>query len=82
MNSHLLPLLISYRSRGEKLIEYKATDSSRVIISVSSDEHSVLQSSDIARRNLMLSLLGLKGLKFCHGRKENLSFVFLFSEPD
>ena len=33
MNSHLLPLFISYRSCGEKLIKYQA-NSSRVIMSV------------------------------------------------
>ena len=33
MNSHLLPLFISYKSSGEKLIKYQA-DSSCVIMSV------------------------------------------------
>ena len=33
LNSHLLPLLISYRSSGEKLIKYQA-NSSCVIMSV------------------------------------------------
>ena len=53
MNSHLLPLFVSYRSSGEKLITYQANSS---CVS-NSHNHSVLQSIDITRRNLMLITL-------------------------
>ena len=55
MNSHLLPLFISYRSSGEKLIKYQAIFSCDHINN--SHDHSVLQSIDITRRNLMLITL-------------------------
>ena len=56
MNSHLLPLFISYKSSGEKLIKI----SSRFILCDhvrNSHDHSVLQSIDITKRNLMLITL-------------------------
>ena len=56
LNSHLLPLFISYRSRGEKLIKYQANfilcDHVR-----NTHDHSDLQSIDITRKNLMLITL-------------------------
>ena len=57
LNSHLLPLFISYRSSGEKLI---IKISSKFILCDhvrNSHDHSVLQSIDISRRNLMLITL-------------------------
>ena len=57
MNSHLLPLFISYRSCGEKLIKYQANSSGVIMPVILSHYHSVLQSTDITRRNLMLITL-------------------------
>ena len=66
MNSHLLPLFISYRSSEEKLIKYQAISSS-VIMSVS-------LMTTLFNKVLILqggiwcwSLLGLKGLKEAAG---------------
>ena len=63
MNSHLLPLFISYKSSGEKSIKYQA-DSSCVIMSV-------ILMTTLFDRALILqgeiwcwSLLGLQGLKW------------------
>ena len=61
MNSHLLPLFISYRKSGEKLIKNQA-NSSCVIMSRNS-HHSVLQSIYITRRNLMLITPGALRVK-------------------
>ena len=57
LNSYLLPLFISYRSSGKKLTKYQANSSLCDHVSNSHD-HSVLQTVDIARRNLMLITLG------------------------
>ena len=54
LNSHLLPLFITYKSSGEKLIKYKA-NSSCVTMSV------ILMTVDIIRRNFMLITLRAQG---------------------
>ena len=62
MNSHLLPLLISYRSSGEKLIKYHSNSSCVMM--------SVILMTTLFYKALILqgeiwcwSLLGLKGLR-------------------
>ena len=62
MNSHLLPLFISYRSSGEKLIKYQANTSCVIM--------SIILMTTLFYKALILqgeiwcwSLLGLKGLK-------------------
>ena len=64
MNSHLLPLFISYRSSGEKLIKYQANSSGVIMIM------SIILVTTLFYKALVLhgefiwcwSLLGLKGL--------------------
>ena len=52
LNSHLLPIFISYRCSGVRLIKYH-TNSYCVIMSVILMTTLFLQSIDITRRNLM-----------------------------
>ena len=61
MNSHLLPLFISYRSCGEKLIKYQAT-SCCVIMSVILMTTLFHKASILRGEVWCWSLLGLKGL--------------------
>ena len=56
LNSHLLPIFLSYRCSGERLIKYH-TNSYCVIMSVILMTTLFLQSIDITRRNLMLITL-------------------------
>ena len=53
----LLPLFISYRNSGEKLIKFQANSSCVRDHVRNSHDHSVLQGTDITRRNLMLITL-------------------------
>ena len=62
MNSHLLPLFISYRSSGEKLIKYQA-NSSCVIMSVILMTTLFYKALILQGEIWCWSLLGLKGLK-------------------
>ena len=61
MNSHLLPLFISYRSSGEKLLKYQ-TNSSCVIMSVILMTTLVYKALILQGEIWYWSLLGLKGL--------------------
>ena len=61
MNSHLLPLSISYRSSGEKLIKY-SSNSSCVIMSVILMTTLFYKASIVQGEIWCWSLLGLKGL--------------------
>ena len=61
MNSHLLPLFISYRSSGEKLIKYRA-NSSCVIMSVILMTTLLYKALILHGEIWCSSLLGLKGL--------------------
>ena len=54
LNSHLLPLFISYRSSGEKLIKFQANSSCVIMSIILMNNWSVLQGIDSTRRNLML----------------------------
>ena len=58
----MLPLFISYRRRGEKLIKYQ-TKSSCVIMSVILVTTLFYESIDITRRNLMLITLRAQWVK-------------------
>ena len=73
MNSHLLPLFISCRSSGEKLIKYQIKIiSSKLILCdhvPDSHGHSILQSIDITGRKLMLITL----------KKVYTLYVFMYS---
>ena len=62
MNSHLLPLFISYRSSGGKLIKYQA-NSSYVIISIILMTTLFYKALILQGEIWCSSLLGLKGLK-------------------
>ena len=62
MNSHLLPLFISYRSSGEKLIKYQA-NSSCVIMSVILITTLFYKALILQGEIWCWSPLGLKGLK-------------------
>ena len=62
MNSHLLPLFISYRSSGEKLIKYQA-NSSCVIMFVILMTTLFYKALILQGENWCWSLLGLKGLR-------------------
>ena len=65
LNSHLLPLFISHRSSGEKLIKYQAT-SSRLIMSVILMTSLFYKALIFQREIWCWSLLGLKELsQFC-----------------
>ena len=54
LNSHLLPLFISYIGSGEKLIKFQANSSCVIMSIILMNNWSVLQSIDSTRRNLML----------------------------
>ena len=76
MNSHLLPLFISYRSSGVKLIKYQANSSCVIIF--------VILVNTLFYKTLILqgeiwcwSLLGLKGL---NGLKKRQNCVCIFCQ--
>ena len=62
MNSHLLPLFVSYRSSGEKLIKYQA-NSSCVIMSVILITTLLFKALILQGGIWSWSLLGFKGLR-------------------
>ena len=77
MNSHLLPLFISYGGSGEKLIKYQANSSCVFMF--------IILMTTLLYKALMLygeiwcwSLLGLKGLFVCLGYCTNLKRLFCF----
>ena len=68
LRSHLLPLFISYRSGGEKLIKYQA-NSSCVIVSVIFMTTLFYKALILQGEIWCWSLLGLKGLTSCTERQ-------------
>ena len=54
LNSHLLPLFISYIGSGEKVKKFQANSSCVIMSIILMNNWSVLQSMDSTRRNLML----------------------------
>ena len=74
MNSHLLPLFISYRSSGEKLINIQQID--RVIVCIILMTNLFYKALILQGEIWCWSLSGLQGLKvLCH---EDIAFVVHF----